>query len=312
MENSQSRNLHFGFPEKGSLAEATRRRYLRFSENLFKEFSSREENAGRTLSDRLLLLPECFDKRTKGRSKSEFRFAKAALQHWLSTLTDPVATQTARAIALMPQTECKRRQSIHLKKLRLAHKAALEARLREQGKWKHRAWLMLNAIDLTGLRPIEWKNASYNPATRLLSVSNAKHSNGRGGVGERTMRLDTEEAHLAVIEHLVEMRGLTREGYPADMYQQNCSRMITKMAREIWPRRKQRPRLYSARHQFAADNKRAGRSLSEIAILMGHSSTNTVRAHYGRTTAGYKPPVVSPVLEPSAEPLVRPTRRPRF
>src|SRR5208282_4778029 len=150
------------------------------------------------------------------------------------------------------------------------------------------------------------------PARRILTVNNAKHSNGRGGTGVRTMHLDTDEVHFAVMDHLVEARARMAEGCSWTDYQQQCSRTITKAARRIWWRRKRRPCLYSARHQFAADNKRAKRSLEQIAALMGHGSPNTARAFYGRTSAGYKPPATSLISEPSPRPTGEPTPQERY
>ena len=44
--------------------------------------------------------------------------------------------------------------------------------------------------------------------------------------------------------------------------------------------------LYTSRHQFVADAKRAGRSKMEVASLMGHSSDETATIHYGRRIQG--------------------------
>ena len=46
--------------------------------------------------------------------------------------------------------------------------------------------------------------------------------------------------------------------------------------------------LYSARHQFAANQKKAGQGDVELAAMMGHGSRHTSEQHYGRKRSGVR------------------------
>ncbi|MGD9889291.1 MAG: integrase family protein [Halothiobacillaceae bacterium] len=60
-----------------------------------------------------------------------------------------------------------------------------------------------------------------------------------------------------------------------------------KLMRALWPRRKKKISLYSARHQFAADAKSADLMPEMIAALMGYAVTETHQTHYGKRRFGH-------------------------
>jgi len=62
-------------------------------------------------------------------------------------------------------------------------------------------------------------------------------------------------------------------------------RRLSTLTKQIWPRKKNRPTLYSLRHQFAADLKKSGTGREEIAYLMGHRATKSADV-YGNGKSG--------------------------
>ncbi|WP_053764602.1 site-specific integrase [Leptospirillum ferriphilum] len=169
-----------------------------------------------------------------------------------------------------------------------------------------RAWLWVVAGRATGLRPSEWEHAELTdgPGGPVLVVRNAKHTNGRGN-GE-TRRIDLSDiVHLAtytdsphpnqaweaIKSHLA---NVVREKEKPDgfrRYKKACRNALYRLTKEAGVGG---ANLYAARHQFAADAKRANLSQSEVAALMGHSSAETATTHYGRRIQGRGEPVPMP------------------
>ena len=142
---------------------------------------------------------------------------------------------------------------------------------------------LLYAGSLTGLRPGEWRSASFegNPDISVLTVKNSKNTHGRAHGDYRTLILhDLDDDQRKLILDLVSDAGRRTEAEYRGMMLRVADRLKF-VAKRIWPNAKSRPSLYSARHQFAANAKKAGLDRASLAALMGHSSTSTAARHYG-------------------------------
>jgi len=150
---------------------------------------------------------------------------------------------------------------------------------------------LLHAGRLTGLRPIEWRQARLVPLPNgdgpvVLEVVNAKGTQGRSHGETRTLTwpvLDPET--IAVLQRCLDWaaQAAAKDCYDADL--DGMQRLLRDTCRRLWPRRKYHYALYSCRHQFAADAKRVY-SPEEVAALMGHGSDTTATQHYGRPSRG--------------------------
>ena len=169
-----------------------------------------------------------------------------------------------------------------------------------------KAWLWVVAGRATGLRPSEWEHAELTegPTGPILVVRNAKHTNGRGN-GE-TRRIDLSDiVHLAtytdsphpnqaweaIKSHLVNVAKEKEKPDGFRRYRKSCRNTLYRLTKEAGVKGAS---LYTSRHQFAADAKRANLSRAEVAALMGHASDETATTHYGRRIQGRGEPVPSP------------------
>lgn len=160
-----------------------------------------------------------------------------------------------------------------------------------------KGWLHVNCI--VGLRPCEWQGTEivkYKGRTSLM-VKNAKQTNGRSHGKTRAIPLDHLPDGIVslIIGFSKHMTKLTEEGRYDDVYQ-GCRRLLQDLNNRLWKRRKKNITLYSSRHQFSADMKKSGATLTDLAYLMGHYSTDTATSHYGKRRYGKS--VVKPEVDP--------------
>jgi len=149
-------------------------------------------------------------------------------------------------------------------------------------------WLL--AGRLTGLRPVEWVAASLmegRGSPPALHVRNAKATNGRSNGETRILVLeDFSEEHLIVVRaQLAQCKAADDQGR-FKAFHKACSQFLAEVTKHLYPRRKLRPTLYSARHQFLANAKASGRTSREVAALAGHASAETAKTHYARSNVG--------------------------
>jgi hypothetical protein len=191
--------------------------------------------------------------------------------------------------------------SLKLKKISLDDWQKLDTFLKNKNnKWHEELRVWLRSSIITGLRPVEWRNAHYflHSGKPALKIQNAKNTNGRGNGPTRTLILEdlrTEDL-LAIKTHLNNVRTFVgMEEY--DFFYQGCATALYKACRKCWPRRKRHITLYSTRHQFSANAKSSGMSRLEVAALMGHAVDETATEHYGRKTSGNEKIGVLPLDE---------------
>ena len=237
-------------------------------------------------------------------SRNTWRFYKSAVIYYLENY--PNEQEAIEAMEYIKEitshgamTTTERTSSLKLKKITFDDWFKLDNYLKERNKKWHeqlRAWLRSSVI--TGLRPIEWKNAMYflHEGAPALKILNAKATNGRGNGESRILLLqDVPINDLKIIkDHL----NNTRTFVGMDEYEyfyRGCAIALYKACRRCWPKRKRHITLYSTRHQFSANAKSSGFSRVEIAAMMGHAVDITASIHYGKKIAGNETISISPV-----------------
>lgn len=158
----------------------------------------------------------------------------------------------------------------------------------------HRIKTFIDAGILTGLRPVEWVDARLDilKGRPVLTVVNAKHTNERSHGETRRMEILTRDGVHLIREQLrlIQEYKASGQGRTGESY----IRSVRAAMNHVYQRAKQeeafygirnrpdRVYLYSARHQFKNDARRAGLHPLEIAYLMGHASVETNQHLYGR------------------------------
>lgn len=143
----------------------------------------------------------------------------------------------------------------------------------------------LIATTLTGLRPCEWKTASYQEisATEInLTVINAKSTNGRALGKSRTINLSGMVSPIC--KTVDEIQSLLQN--------ENWNKIYERLRRNCYNKRKiyfgsqSNFSPYSGRHQFSANVKNVY-GKNAVAMLHGHASNETATTHYGKRVSGW-------------------------
>lgn len=166
-----------------------------------------------------------------------------------------------------------------------------------KNKWAlpTRIWLISGII--TGLRPVEWRQAVYDEEEDKLIIKNAKNTNGRSHGEFRSIYLNhvPDKEKQIILKHSELALAFSNGGDESwKTYYQGCSNLLKYTCNTIWPKRERHPTLYSARHQFSANLKASGCKPLEIAALMGHAVDDTAMTTYGKKvngTRGLKPKI---------------------
>lgn len=192
------------------------------------------------------------------------------------------------------------------------------------GVWSKAAKVWLQAGVLTGLRPIEWLEATIETEAGMhlvtpgadansdpefhmppahpegekhqiyrITVRNAKATNGRANGKYRTLELPLTRQEAVTVARQIYVAKLY-EARPNDngyggfkRYYKSTVDCLSDTCEIVWPRRPKHYTLYSARHQFAANQKAAGKSKNEIAEMMGHSDIQTAGRFYAKRRSGW-------------------------
>jgi integrase len=133
-------------------------------------------------------------------------------------------------------------------------------------------------IFMTGARPCELSGISIDE--NRIHIPGAKCSHGGLRGADRT--LEAEEDICASINNA--LAALNSKVKSIDAVRV----AINDVVREIFPA-KQRPSMYTLRHQFGANLKASGLSRVEIAYMMGHQATDSINRYgdkrFGRASA---------------------------
>ncbi len=140
---------------------------------------------------------------------------------------------------------------------------------------------------LTGLRPSEWGEARLRTHDEVpyLQVESAKKGMSEQKLQDkRYIPLD----HLSSFEFdiLSEHLEFIADNAPYSAIHDGIAQFMRQVTRTLFYANKDRPTLYSARHQFAANLKASNIDPEVIAAVMGHIDTSMQTKYYGRTSSG--------------------------
>jgi integrase len=146
-------------------------------------------------------------------------------------------------------------------------------------------WFLSGII--TGLRPNEWDTVVL--IDKVLIIQNSKNTNDRSFGPTRKMHLvkysEEEMGNITTFLALLD-EFKVKDGYSFDKIYQKCRRRLRNITRQLFPRYKKYPTLYTCRHHFASELKSSNYSLIEAAALMGHATDETLTTHYGKKEWG--------------------------
>ena len=221
---------------------------------------------------------------TRAWSVSTWRIYRAALSWFLTESGFPEAADLILRVAQGGRQGALRLAQKKQKSLPAADLLTLD---RDIGSRRTRyadvARLWLWAGVLTGLRPGEWRETALSANGLVLTVRNAKHTNGRANGAHRHLHLDAMNPdERAAIARMVELA--TSADDFTRLYHR-VRKIVRESAKRCWPQRARRPSLYSARHQWAANAKRIYGKRA-VAALAGHASEATAGIHYARRQKG--------------------------
>ena len=157
--------------------------------------------------------------------------------------------------------------------------------------------LFMVASFFSGLRPSEWGQAELveGSAGLQLKVVNAKATNGRSNGRFRHIHLDGfDNFEVLAVQRTIECARAAIEipnGY--HLWQQRLRNHLRRVAIKAFGKRVCYPSLYTFRHQFAANAKKAF-TQEEVAALLGHGSTATAGRHYARARSANGTSMVRP------------------
>ena len=266
---------------------STKTSYVRRAEQLIRAF---ERETSRVLADDPHAMFSWFNAKVPTLRKSSFRLYKASLVYYFS-LYGP--TELALCIGSIHGSmaalniQKHKTSSNKMKHVPLDIFYAIIIEL-TNSKSEYAdllaCWITCNSI--LGLRPEEWKTASFSGNT--LMCQNAKFTNGRGRFGNRNLNLENVQPYIldAAKKFICERDLLIARGVTFKDIYTGCRQLLLRIQIKLFPRAKQRLSLYSTRHQSIANAKFGGLSKEEIAVMYGHSSHKTAINHYAQRKYG--------------------------
>ena len=288
-----------------TLEDSTKLFYVNKSKFLYKK-AKRELgiNNDEEIDERQLVM-WLIDNMDKVNKKTYRVYKSSLIYYFLNEIKTESSVEAAEYLAkITSEKSYKKSDKTSAQKMKRIPSNDLEKLIKyldeHDGKWNLyiKNWI-LSAI-ICGLRPIEWKDSeiiSYEGKT-ALKIKNAKHTNGRAHGEFRIILLNnlTEDELNLINEHIYSVKEFDKIG-EYDKFYRNCVAQLNTVNNKIFGRRKKNITLYSARHQFSANAKSAGKSKREIAALMGHKVDKTATIHYGKGRFGSS----SLSVEPSQE-----------
>lgn len=281
--------------EKATKTDATKEEYSYRSTLLAKRC---QRETGLDVRQNLELFCDWFKQLASTISQSTLRFYRAALLHEFEPpgllryrrMIEEIDSSCAKPKAKNPKaselkTSAQKRRSVpvdDLRKLATAFKQKKDA-----GYWLNIGVAIFAFTYHLGLRPIEWHGASLVRIANQpwLRVRNAKAGNGRTHGVYRHISLSqldrgTIDAVAVTIAICADSRDAHGRKLPPEEFRARFSAAFSKFACSVLGKQKRKIMIYSARHQFGANIKKAGYMRKEIAALMGHASDSTVFRHY--------------------------------
>ena len=159
--------------------------------------------------------------------------------------------------------------------------------------------MLINGIVL-GLRPHEWRHAvlvsKVNKKEAIIMgvrTRNGKYTNGRGNGSHRTVWFaqDFNKPQILLINELITLIKDKELSKPINWSKTYSAarKLLLRVNKATFPKRKRTVSFYSARHQFSADFKNS-HDLFSLAAMMGQRSALTPADHYGKKRYGTERP----------------------
>jgi hypothetical protein len=232
-------------------------------------------------------------RRASGSTLRQYRAAiRYAVEHGWLALDEPAWRRLARPPAghgtkRGALTSAKKSKRITDRDLRQIDTALRRSRSQYAGDL--RALLLVNR--LIGARICEWRWAQFlkaHPATGgpALVLASGKTTNGRGNGATRTLFLETmSRDEVTAVAHCAGRLAGRHNAGTFERWQSGAAKLLQRVCRRLWPRRKRHITLYTTRHAFAARAK-CTHSRQEVAAMMGHGAAATAGLHYARALRG--------------------------
>lgn len=271
-----------GMKEKTKTQE-TIDHYDRVARDLIRRYES--DHPGATLEESPVdVCRGIVDTRWPRLSKASKRLYRAALVSMMSRLGHDDAARFMSGVSTDTNGDDRKDRHVRAKKLPPDYIDMIAEHLNLDRTSDRVIFSMLYAGAISGLRPGEWRNARFvevDGGRHILVVSNSKNTNGRAHGSERTITFhDLDEDQSGVIDSLItEISRLSNDEYTAMM--NHIKVRLSRITAKVWPNASARPTLYSGRHQFSADAKKAGVDEVALAAIMGHKSPDAARRFYG-------------------------------
>lgn len=137
----------------------------------------------------------------------------------------------------------------------------------------------------TGIRPNEWQGVINENG--ILKVPNAKNTNGRSFGKYRHIDIQNagEEINSIIAYLLNKLSGLDKKIFNSTY--RSAVHYIACVSRDLWPAKKRKVSLYTARHQFVANLKKQGFDRKTLGALLGHNNTYTASRYYALQNKGF-------------------------
>ncbi|CAM3467057.1 site-specific integrase [Parendozoicomonas haliclonae] len=142
----------------------------------------------------------------------------------------------------------------------------------------------IQLVKYTGARPCELNKILWEK--HRFTISGAKKSEKLQRGLDRTIALDNgEDTFKNFCDFVLSQMEISARD---DKEIRAIQRRIYRASRAIFPRRKTHYSLYSWRHQFGSNLRASGLSAVEVAYIMGHQSTASVRQYgHRRSSNGF-------------------------
>lgn len=160
---------------------------------------------------------------------------------------------------------------------------------KKKSKWSMPTKVWMRCGLLTGLRLHEWRSVALNDDVYLI-VDNVKlnKTTGKNWPSRVLPLAHLHESEIRMIRRWIETVRLADEQGDAgfEKLYEGCRHWLQTANSNLWPRRRLKLQLMSARHQFMANLKVNGFSPMEIAYLVGHGNDFRSYESYGATGFG--------------------------
>ena len=231
-----------------------------------------------------------------------WRFIRASIKWWISVhYGDDKAEHFTRLFRdKKPPVKPKRRLPKGVSE-QLEQDLITVLRSGQRGRYQLLAADMIEAGIATGLRPLEWKEASLTGD--ILRVPNAKFRPGISANGEmRELHLVedviTFEQRAAIDRVLAALNGVEWDDIGTHVRRALKGAKAQLKRMNLISAKEMNTRIYDARHQFAANAKKSlDYEGGEVAAAMGHRSAITAHSSYGNRRKGKIGLPVKPSVE---------------